>query len=126
MMVTDSTLPFESTVARPRSCSGISLGTASVRMPSIRQTSLATIHVRPPLANTWTEQGLLPATRKVTAVVGCRPVSAMTDVAPLARRDGQYGWPEATGSRPPVPLGHGHTGQMPIDGNLPKCVRFEL
>src|SRR3954447_18335676 len=75
-------------------------------MPRMRHTSLATIHLRPPLANTWTGQGLLPAAWKVTAVVGWRPVDAMTDVAPLARRDDQYGGSEATGSRPYVLTGH--------------------
>src|SRR3954468_1597187 len=62
-------------------------------MPRMRHTALGTIHLRPPLANTWTRQGLLPAAWKVTAVVGWRPVDAMTDVAPLARRDDQYGGP---------------------------------
>jgi hypothetical protein len=61
----------------PRSCSDSNLGTVSVRNPRIRQTSQATIHLRPPLANTWTGDGLAPLTRKVTLVVAWISVERM-------------------------------------------------
>jgi hypothetical protein len=77
IVVTDCTLPLVSTVARPRSCSGTSFGTLSVRMPRMRQTSLATIHLRPPLANIWTDEGLMPAVLKATVVVVWIAVAAM-------------------------------------------------
>src|SRR6201747_1870433 len=77
IVVTDCTLPLVSTVARPRSCSGTSFGTLSVRMPRMRQTSLATIHLRPLLANMWTDEGLMPAVLKATVVVAWIAVAAM-------------------------------------------------
>ena len=56
-------------VAWLRSCSGTNLGTLSVRSPRMRQTSLATIHLRPPLANMKTGDGLRPLDLKVAVVV---------------------------------------------------------
>src|SRR6195952_2167677 len=77
IVVTDCTLPLVSTMARPRSCSGTSFGTLSVRMPRMRQTSLATIHLRPLLAKMWTDEGLMLAVLKATVVVAWIVVAAM-------------------------------------------------
>jgi hypothetical protein len=77
IVVTDCTLPLVRTVARPRSCSGTSFGTLSVRMPRMRQTSLATIHLRPLLAKMWTDEGLMPVALKATVVVVWIAVAAM-------------------------------------------------
>jgi hypothetical protein len=48
-----------------------------VRIPRMRQTSLATIHFRPPWTNTWTGEGLLPLDLKETVMVGWIVVAAM-------------------------------------------------
>src|SRR4051812_10116483 len=49
----------------------------SVRIPRMRQTSLATIHFRPPWTNTWTGEGLLPLDLKETVMVGWIVVAGM-------------------------------------------------
>src|SRR5208283_4573550 len=87
IVITDCTLPLVSTVARLRSCSGTNRGTVSVRSPRMRQTSLATIHLRPPLANTWTGDGLMPLILKVTLVVAWMSVEGIISLIPRKEQD---------------------------------------
>src|SRR5271165_5551109 len=87
IVITDCTPPLVSTAAWLRSCSGTNWGTVSVRSPRMRQTSLATIHLRPPLANTWTGDGLMPLTLKVTLVVAWIAVEGIMPLTPRAEQD---------------------------------------
>src|SRR5271166_2703868 len=99
IVITDCTLPLVSTVAWLRSCSGTNRGTVSVRSPRMRQTSLATIHLRPPLANTWTGDGLMPLTLKVTLVVAWIAVEGMMPLTPRVEQDDHNDLLGSVGSR---------------------------
>src|SRR5271166_4838267 len=99
IVITDCTLPLVSTVAWLRSCSGTNWGTVSVRSPRMRQTSLATIHLRPPLANTWTGDGLMPLTLKVTLVVAWIAVEGMMPLTPRVEQDDHNDLLGSVGSR---------------------------
>src|SRR5271165_2147388 len=87
IVITDCTPPLVSTAAWLRSCSGTNRGTVSVRSPRMRQTSLATIHLRPPLANTWTGDGLMPLTLKVTLAVAWIAVEGIMPLTPWVEQD---------------------------------------
>ena len=64
--ITDCTLAFGEYGGAAAVLHRHHLGTVSVRSPRMRQTALATIHLRPPLANRWNGDGLMPLTLKVT------------------------------------------------------------
>src|SRR5271166_1093400 len=119
IVITDCTPPLVSTAAWLRSCSGTNWGTVSVRSPRMRQTSLATIHLRPPLANTWTGDGLMPLTLKVTLVVAWIAVEGMMPLTPRVEQDDHNDLLGSVGSRRPRATGRSEDGGGRAPGRAP-------